>query len=110
MLPGWYRFEGVACTNLSVGDSVRLRISGETFSTGITGVLDWRPLSYEFYVPEGSLDQELVCELNATQGGDVWFDLGSLRVKRIEAPAERTVIRQVPAKRTIIRQAPVLKQ
>jgi spore coat protein H len=118
MLPGWYRFEGMACTNLATGGSVRLRISGETRSAGVTGVSGWRPLSHDFYVPEGSLDQELVCELNATQGGDVWFDLDSLRVKRIDAPAgrvtpgTRTIIRQadVPAERPIIRPAPVLQQ
>jgi hypothetical protein len=28
------------------------------------------------------------------QGGDVWFDLDSLRVKRIEARAVRTINRQ----------------
>jgi hypothetical protein len=99
MLPGYYRFEGMACTNLAAGGSVRLRISGETRSPGLSGVVtSWQPLSYEFHVPEGSLDQELVCELNAMQGGDVWFDLASLRVKRIEGPA-------TPAGRTILRQA-----
>jgi hypothetical protein len=28
------------------------------------------------------MDVELICELNA-RGGEVWFDAGSLRVKRI---------------------------
>ncbi len=93
MLPGWYHFEGMACTNLLSGGSARLRISGETRTTGISGVAEWRPLSHDFQVPEGSLDVELVCELNAIQGGDVWFDLDSLRVKRIAAPQVRTIIR-----------------
>ena len=95
MLPGWYRFEGMACTNLTSG-SVRLRISGDTTAGGISGTgAGWRPLVHEFYVPEGSLDQELVCELNATLGGDVWFDLDSLRVKRIDTPTGRTNVRRV---------------
>ena len=94
MLPGWYRFEGSACTKLLSGGSARLRISGDTRSVGISGSTGWQVLSHDFQVPEGSLDIELVCELNAMQGGDVWFDLDSLRVKRIDARAVRTINRQ----------------
>jgi hypothetical protein len=36
---------------------------------------------------------ELVCELNAMQG-DVWFDLDSLRVKRITAAEARPLNRR----------------
>jgi hypothetical protein len=93
MLPGWYRFEGSACMKLMNG-SARLRISGDTRSVGISGSTGWQALSHDFQVQEGSLDVELVCELNAMQGGDVWFDLDSLRVKRIEARAVRTINRQ----------------
>ena len=94
MLPGWYRFEGMACANLLSGGSARLRISGDTRSVGISGSSGWQSLSHDFQVQEGSRDVELVCELNALQGGDVWFDLDSLRVKRIAGPAMRAIIRQ----------------
>lgn len=94
MLPGWYRFEGVARTDSTPGASARLRISGDTRTVGISRGTGWQPLSHNFQVPEGSLDVELVCELNALQGGEVWFDLGSLRVTRIAAPAGRVISRQ----------------
>jgi spore coat protein H len=94
MLPGWYRFEGMACTKLVQGGSARLRISGATRSVGISGNTGWHPVSHDFQVPEGSLDVELVCELNAINGGDVWFDLASLRVKQIAAQAARATSRQ----------------
>jgi spore coat protein H len=97
MLPGWYHFEGMACT--TGGGSARLRISGDNNSSGVSGAADWQPLAHDFYVAEGSLDVELICELNATQGGDVWFDLNSLRVKRIDAPTERSNTRRAPALR-----------
>jgi hypothetical protein len=81
---GWYRFEGFARVNELTSGSARLRISGDTRSVGIGGsnVSGWRPLSHVFEVRETGMDIELVCELNA-YGGDVWFDLGSLRVRRI---------------------------
>ena len=94
MLPGWYRFEGMACTKLMAGGSARLRISGDTRSVGISGGTGWQSISHDFQVPEGSLDVELVCELNALHGGDVWFDLASLRVKRIAGPGVRAINRQ----------------
>ena len=94
MLPGWYRFEGMACTKAIIGGSARLRISGDTRSAGIAGDTGWQPISHDFQVQEGSLDVELVCELNALKGGDVWFDLASLRVKRIAAEDVRAINRQ----------------
>jgi spore coat protein H len=94
LLPGWYRFEGKACTKLTTGGSARLRISGDTRSVGLSGETGWQSLSHDFQVPEGSLDVELVCELNALHGGDVWFDLASLRVKRIAAQEARAMNRQ----------------
>jgi hypothetical protein len=94
MAPGWYHFEGTACTQLASGGSARMRISGDTRANGISGDTLWQPLAHDFQVAEGSLDVELVCELNAMQGGDVWFDLDSLRVKRIDAPQARVINRQ----------------
>ena len=81
---GWYRFEGVARTDLSSG-SARLRISGDTRSVGISGSGGaWRPLAHVFEVQDAGMDIEFVCELNAVQG-EVWFDMDSLRVKRLSA-------------------------
>lgn len=81
---GWYRFEGMARVNELNSGSARLRISGDTRSIGIGGsnVSNWRPLSHVFEVREAGMDIELICELNA-YGGDVWFDVDSLRVRRI---------------------------
>jgi spore coat protein H len=81
---GWYRFEGLARTDLASG-SARLRISGDTRSVGLGGTAGtWRPLAHDFEVRDPAIDVELVCELNATRGG-VWFDLESLRIRRITA-------------------------
>ncbi len=93
MLPGWYRFEGMARTNVTSGYA-RLRISGDTRAVGVSGGTGWQSIAHDFQVPQGSLDVELVCELNAVQGGDVWFDLASLRVKRITAQEVRVLNRQ----------------
>ncbi len=95
LTPGWYRFEGMACSNLSNGSYARLRTSGNTRSVSMTGISEWQSLSHDFQVPEGSPDVELVCELNAYQSGEVWFDLSSLRLKRIAAPAIRTINRSI---------------
>jgi hypothetical protein len=84
---GWYRFEGMARTDLPSSGSARLRISGDTRSVGISGSgTAWRPLTHAFEVQDAGMDVEFVCELNATQG-EVWFDVDSLRVRRL-APEE----------------------
>jgi hypothetical protein len=91
---GWYRFEGLARTELMNTGSARLRISGDTRSVGVAGTGGaWRPLSHDFQIVEAGMDVELVCELNAMQG-DVWFDLDSLRVKRITAAEARPLNRR----------------
>ena len=82
--PGWYRFEGMARMTMNSGPA-RLRISGDTRNPGVPGNGTWQRLSHDFAVHAGGLDVELVCELNALRG-DVWFDLGSLRVKQLSAP------------------------
>lgn len=79
---GRYRFEGQARMALTSG-SARLRISGDTRSYGLGGTgTAWRPLVHEFVIAAPGMDVEFVCELNAN-GGDVWFDLGSLRVRQM---------------------------
>jgi hypothetical protein len=42
---------------------------------------DWTAVAFEFDVPGGLHDVELVCELRAA-GGEVWFDADSLRLVR----------------------------
>ncbi len=102
---GWYRFEGRARAELMPGGSARLRISGDTRSTGISGTGgSWRPLSHDFEVQDAGIDVEFVCELNAFQG-DVWFDLDSLRVKRITAAEARTL----GTRRPVFQQAPAIR-
>jgi hypothetical protein len=82
--PGSYRFEGLVRTDLLNGGSARLRVSGDNSSMGMTGNSKWQLLKHDFTVERAGMDVELICELNA-QRGDVWFDAGSLRVKRIGA-------------------------
>jgi len=81
--PGRYRFEGVVRTENVNGPGVAVRISGDTRYTRLTGTNPWQPIQHEFTVKEqDSGDIELVCELNALSG-EVWFDLGSLQVRRL---------------------------
>jgi hypothetical protein len=87
---GWYRFEGIARTESLAGGSARLRISGDTRSSGITGSsTDWRPLAHVFEVQDAGMDVEFICELTARQGGEVWFDVGSLRLRKLSAAEAR---------------------
>ena len=82
--PGFYRFEGMACTEMVAGGSARLRVSADSARTGVTSTSTWKPLRHDFEVENAAMDIEIICELNAAQG-DVWFDLGSLHVRRIAA-------------------------
>ena len=90
---GWYRFEGMARTDSLTSGSVRLRISGDTQSIGFGGTSNWRLLSHDFEVTDAGIDVEFVCELNAYQGG-VWFDVDSLRVKKISTTEARPLNRR----------------
>ncbi len=84
---GWYRFEGMARTALLASGSARLRISGDTRSIGISGSSPaWRPLVHVFEVQDAGADVEFVCELTTVQG-EVWFDVSSLRLRKL-SPAE----------------------
>jgi spore coat protein H len=79
--PGSYRFEGMARTDSLTGQAC-VRISGSRVSTGLTGDSRWQTVKHDFSVGGEGLDVEFVCELEGDHG-DVWFDLDSLRVKRI---------------------------
>jgi hypothetical protein len=61
---------------------VALRISGALRSVRVGGTAEWRPLAHEFEVKDTGTDVEFVCELYATEG-EVWFDLESLKVRRL---------------------------
>lgn len=80
---GRYRFEGQVRTAGISGGGAGLRISGATRNMRIAGENPWRALQHEFIVEEEEGgDIELVCEFDAVSG-DAWYDLGSLRVRRL---------------------------
>jgi len=66
------------------GGGAGLRISSDTRNMRIAGENPWRALQHDFIVEEQEGgDIELVCEFDAMQG-DAWYDLGSLRVRRLQ--------------------------
>jgi len=83
--PGHYRFEGFAKTHGAgrATDGADLRISGGTPQQQLRGDTDWTKVSFEFEVPEPEGDVELVCELKGTRG-EAWFDVNSLKLRRLE--------------------------
>ena len=64
------------------GSGAGVRISGGKRKNKLVGDSDWTQLEEEFEVMEGGDDITLVAELRA-KNGEVWFDLGSLKVVRI---------------------------
>ncbi len=90
LLPaGRYRFEGTASTkgveplNFGKNKGARLRVIGVSGvqSANLLGNQDWKVLRVEFQVG-AQQEVELVCELRA-RAGEVWFELGSLRLLRL---------------------------
>jgi hypothetical protein len=82
--PGQYQFEGLVRTAKIQSGGAGLRISGATRNQRIGGDTTWRPLRHAFIVKEGEGDVEFVCELRTYQGGgEVWFDAGSLQLRRM---------------------------
>jgi spore coat protein H len=79
---GRYQFLGMASTQGLVGGSAGLRISGGQRRLGISATAPWRPLSHEFEVTDDGVDVEFVCDFYS-MAGEVWFDLDSLRVRRL---------------------------
>jgi hypothetical protein len=88
---GRYRFEGLATTAgvipLKFGKSkgARLRVSGVEAlpSRELIGDSTWQRMAVEFAVGRPAEEVELICELKASQG-EVWFDLESLRLVRLQ--------------------------
>jgi hypothetical protein len=84
---GHYSFEGRMQTRDVVTDprdiraGAGLRVWHQPGPQKTKGDLDWKEIAFEFDVPDGLRDVELVCELRA-QRGDAWFDLDSLRLVR----------------------------
>ncbi len=101
--PGYYRFEGLVRTEALAGGVARVRISGNSSGVGgIAGSSPWQLLGHNFMVTSDAMDVELVCEMTASQG-EVWFDLDSLRVRRLgAAPAAAPM--PMPVRRPVIRQ------
>jgi len=82
-LEGKVRLQGVKLSGENSKGGAGLRISHRKFGRKLTGDLEWTTLPFDFEVPQDHSDVELVCELRAGQG-QVWFDLGSLRLIRRE--------------------------
>ncbi|HMJ64636.1 MAG TPA: CotH kinase family protein [Candidatus Binatia bacterium] len=85
--PGQYRFEakiktaGVNPFRDEKGEGAGLRISGQPRPNRVSGDTDWKLVGFNFTVPGGQQEIELVCELTAAKG-DAWFDLNSLKLLR----------------------------
>ena len=108
LAPGSYRFEGSARIASLLGGMARLRISGNSNGvSGISGTSSWRPVQYEFVVGGEGMDIELVCEFTTMHAGHVWFDLNSLRVRRLgDAPPPR---QRVTRPQPVLRPQPTLR-
>lgn len=79
---GRYRFEGRAMAK-GIGDrgGVCFRISGARLPLQSLDEGEWTSMRFELEVQEILSDVELVCEVRAN-GGEVWFDEGSLKLVR----------------------------
>jgi spore coat protein H len=89
---GQYRFEALAkvagvesLSNTNKGAGAGIRHSGirKPRANKVEGDSGWVPLTYEFPVPHEEDEIQLLCELRAAKG-EVWFDLGSLRLVKLE--------------------------
>ena len=93
--PGRYRFEGEVRTTGISGGGAGLRISGDTRNMRLAGQNPWRSMQHEFMVEEQEGgDVELVCEFDAVQG-DAWYELNSLRVRRLGLESRPQPVRRV---------------
>jgi hypothetical protein len=95
--PGRYLFEGRARTHGLVPANPRefgatLRIVGVKPTPQVVAEGDWKQVSFEFDVPSGGDQVELVCELTAIIG-EASFDAKSLRLVKLgpATPTARTV-------------------
>lgn len=85
---GQYRVEMSMRTSSVVLDpndprsGVGLRISRQRVLPKNSGDRGWTPVNLDFQVQNDEDEVELICELRANQG-TVWFDQGSLKLKRL---------------------------
>jgi hypothetical protein len=89
---GKYRFEALARvasvesqSNTNKGAGAGIRHSGIRVArtNQLDGDSSWLPLTYEFPVQNEEDEVQLLCELRARKG-EVWFDLDSLRLVKLE--------------------------
>ncbi|MGZ8898860.1 MAG: CotH kinase family protein [Limisphaerales bacterium] len=86
--PGDYQLEasiktkGVVLYDGDLRSGAGLRISRHREGQKNAGDMDWTPISFEFEVTAEKTETELICELRAEQG-EVWFDLSSIKLKRL---------------------------
>jgi spore coat protein CotH len=84
---GHYSFEGrmqIRDVVIDPGDlraGAGLRVKNLPSLKKSKGDVSWKEVVFEFDVPDGLREVELVCELRA-QKGDAWFELDSLRLLR----------------------------
>ena len=80
---GRARVSGVQPLSFGVHQGAGLRVGGkDRQSPNLVGDCSWRELKAEFQVDNDVAEVELICELRAS-GGEVWFDLASLRLFKI---------------------------
>ncbi|MSU36914.1 MAG: hypothetical protein EXS36_17820 [Pedosphaera sp.] len=77
---GRARTRGVKAIRDGLGTGAGLRISRETRWNQLSGTTDWKEMSFDFELEE-TREVEFVLELRA-EGGDVAFDVDSLRIQR----------------------------
>jgi hypothetical protein len=89
---GKYRFEALARvasvesqsnTNKGAGAGIRQSRTRIARTNQLDGDSSWVPLTYEFPVQNEEDEVQLLCELRARKG-EVWFDLDSLRLVKLE--------------------------
>jgi hypothetical protein len=82
---GSYRFVGMVRTrnvDKRTGEAeggAGLHTSGGSVPPGVLGNVDWREFVYPFRVSDDGEEEELVCELRASQG-ECWFEPTTLRL------------------------------
>jgi spore coat protein H len=102
---GNYRFEAMAkcagvvpAVNLKKGAGAGIRHSGTQTNRAniLVGDVPWQKLEYSLPTIRGmEREVELICELRAT-AGEVWFDLDSLRLVKVEGDVSKRKIPPQP--------------
>jgi hypothetical protein len=64
----------------NLGGGVGIRVSGAQRANKLEGTADWTPMTFDFELG-GDEETTVILELRATKG-DVWFDLGSVKLVR----------------------------